>query len=95
MDAERVRGHGVAQRLLKGVVLQLDHQPIGLLPLRLPLLCRLSPGNGVASGERTVGESVRPLLKTGSVEELRTEARRSEKKMLRVWMNNRDIDLTH
>lgn len=44
MQAERVRLQRLAQRLLEGFLLKLQHQPVGLLPLSLSLLCRLSPG---------------------------------------------------
>lgn len=44
MQAERVRLQRLAQRLLEGLLLELQHQPVGLLPLGFPLLRRLPPG---------------------------------------------------
>lgn len=43
MQAEWVRLQRLAQRLLEGLLLELQHQPVGLLPLGFPLLCRLPP----------------------------------------------------
>lgn len=45
MQAERVRLQRLAQRLLEGLLLELQHQPVGLLPLGFPLLGRLPPDN--------------------------------------------------
>lgn len=44
VQAERVRLQRLAQRLLESFLLKLQHQPVGLLPLGLSLLCGLSPG---------------------------------------------------
>lgn len=44
MQAERVRLQRLAQRLLERLLLELQHQPVGLLPLSLSLLRSLSPG---------------------------------------------------
>lgn len=42
VDAERVWWNWISQRLLEGIVLELNHQPVGLLTLCLPLLRCLS-----------------------------------------------------
>lgn len=44
VQAERVRLQRLAQRLLERLLLELQHQPVGLLPLGLSLLRGLSPG---------------------------------------------------
>lgn len=44
VQAEWVRLQWLAQRLLESFLLKLQHQPVGLLPFSLPLLCSLSPG---------------------------------------------------
>lgn len=46
MQAERVGLQRLAQRLLEGLLLELQHQPVGLLPLGFPLLGSLPPGGG-------------------------------------------------
>lgn len=43
LQAQRVRGHRLVDGLLEGLLLQLHEDPVGLLPLRLPLLRRLPP----------------------------------------------------
>lgn len=48
VQAQRVGLDRLVQRLLEGVVLQLQHQPARLLPLGLPLLRRLPPAGGHA-----------------------------------------------
>lgn len=55
MDAEWIGRNRVTQGLLEGIMLQLDHQPIGLLTLRLPLLSCLSPGNEDRAGRERTG----------------------------------------
>lgn len=52
MQAERVRLQRLAQRLLEGLLLELQHQPVGLLPLSLSLLRSLSPGWMEERGEQ-------------------------------------------
>lgn len=51
VQTERVRLDGVVEALLEGVVLQLQHEPARLLPLRLPLLRRLPPAPGEGEGQ--------------------------------------------
>lgn len=52
MQAERVGLQRLAQRLLEGLLLELQHQPVGLLPLGFPLLGRLPPGGGGRHGRK-------------------------------------------
>lgn len=51
VQTERVGLDGVVEALLEGVVLQLQHEPARLLPLRLPLLRRLPPAPGEGEGQ--------------------------------------------
>lgn len=50
VQAERVGLQRLAQRLLEGLLLELQHQPVGLLPLGFPLLGRLPSGGGDMEG---------------------------------------------
>lgn len=43
LQAKRVRGDRLVDGLLESLLLQLHEDPVGLLPLRLPLLRRLPP----------------------------------------------------
>jgi len=62
VQAERVRLQRLAQRLLERFLLKLQHQPVGLLPLGLSLLCSLSPGSmGGGGGGETKEEDIRPM----------------------------------
>ena len=45
VQAQGVLLQGLAQGLLEGFLLELQHQSVGLLPLSLPLLRSLSPGD--------------------------------------------------
>lgn len=63
-QAERVGLQRLAQRLLESFLLKLQHQPVGLLPLGLPLLRGLSPGWAEATKKRRRRRrrcTVRPL----------------------------------
>lgn len=51
VQTERVGLDRVVEALLEGVVLQLQHEPTRLLPLRLPLLRRLPPAPGEGEGQ--------------------------------------------
>lgn len=51
VQTERVGLDGVVEALLEGVVLELQHEPARLLPLRLPLLRRLPPAPGEGEGQ--------------------------------------------
>lgn len=51
VQTERVGLDGVVEALLEGVVLQLQHEPARLLPLRLSLLRRLPPAPGEGEGQ--------------------------------------------
>lgn len=51
VQTERVGLDGVVEALLEGVVLQLQHEPACLLPLRLPLLRRLPPAPEEGEGQ--------------------------------------------
>ena len=51
VQTERVGLDRVVEALLEGVVLQLQHEPARLLPLRLPLLRRLPPAPGEGEGQ--------------------------------------------
>lgn len=51
MQAEGVWLQRLAQRLLESFLLKLQHQPVGLLPLSLSLLCSLSPTATETKGE--------------------------------------------
>ena len=44
MDADGVCLDGLVDGFLKGLLLELHEDAIGLLPLRFPLLCSLPPG---------------------------------------------------
>lgn len=50
LQAQRVRCDRLVDGLLEGLLLQLHEDPVGLLPLRLPLLRGLPPGTAVDSG---------------------------------------------
>lgn len=43
LQTQWVRGHRLVDGLLEGLLLQLHEDAVGLLPLRLALLCRLPP----------------------------------------------------
>lgn len=65
-QAQRVGLQRLAQRLLERFLLKLQHQPVGLLPLGLPLLCGLSPGWMEATKQKRRGRcTVRPLAVWG------------------------------
>lgn len=61
VQAERVGLQRLAQRLLEGLLLQLQHQPVGLLPLGFPLLGCLPPGGRRGRYKTQIKEDVRPL----------------------------------
>lgn len=66
MQAERVGLQRLAQRLLEGLLLELQHQPVGLLPLGFPLLGRLPSGRETwKEGKAQIKEDVRPLWQSG------------------------------
>lgn len=51
LQAQRVRGQRLVDGLLEGLLLELHEDPVGLLPLRFPLLRRLPPAAETEGGD--------------------------------------------